>query len=356
MALPVAPNPVQWPQPHTGAVNPNQVYAADLNSQLRDAVSFLASPPAFFARASVVQSIASNTNTNVVLQNAVFDNYLGQNDNTFISYSIPAGCGGIWLAGGSVGYTMGTSDNISANINLGGGAIDNGGTVPGGLSPLTGVFDLISYTGGYPVELLTAQASSGNANTLVNATQFPWMSLRWVANTTGTAGLTPPSPATWTSNQLCTTTNFNTEIYNAVSFLSYVPYFRAAQTSSQSFPSGATTALANMASTLDNYGTFAANKWTCPVAGTYLVGWQVGFSSIISASYEAQLLTRIGGVNATYHSGAVGGHTATVIHGVKVFRLSANDTLQLAAIQNAGGNLNTLSGNLTRFFTLWMSE
>jgi hypothetical protein len=347
MTLPVAPLPATWPMRTS-----NQVYASDLNSQLSQAIAYLVSPPAFIGQQATTQSISGGVNTNVVLDKPVFDNYLSQNDVGFIKYNTPAGCGGIWLANGVVAYGGTSGANFDAFLNVNGSPV-SGFAYPNRSSIQPAVTDLISMTPGQYVCLMAL--AGVNVSTATGANNFSYLNLRWVANASGTAGLTPPNPATWTPGQLCTATNFNTEIYNAVSFLSYVPYFRAAQTASQAVATSSNTAMTSMAATLDNYGSFASNTWTCQVAGTYLVGHQTGFTASAGAAYAASLITKIGGTNATYWTGATAGNTSTIVGGTKTFRFGAGDTVKLAGWQNSGGNLNTQGAN-TRFFTLWLSS
>lgn len=349
MSLPTAPQPLQWPIQAT-----KQVYARDLNNQLSNAVAFLAAPPAFMALQGTVQSIPNSGFTNITLDNPILDNYLAQNDNTFAKYTIPAGCGGIWLAMGNASYVLATTADVSSNINLNGTTI-NGGTYPGGDNPTPLVADLLNISAGQYVCLSGSNASGGSINTNTGSAGCR-LSLRWAANSSGTAGLTPPSPASWTALQQCSTANFNAQIYNAVSFLSYVPYFRATQSSSQVLATSTTTGITNMTSTLDNYSAFASNVWTCKVAGTYLVGYQTGFSGVAAVSYGSGVLTKISGVNATYPTPALLGQSNTIVPGIKTFRFGVGDTVQLAGWQNSGGGASTLTGNDTRFFTLWMSS
>lgn len=333
----------------------NQVYASDLNSQLSQAIQFLVSPPAFQGQQATAQLIPNSSNTNVILDNPTFDNYLGQNDSTFTKYIIPARCGGIWLANGVVVYGGSSGANFDAFLNVNNTAV--AGCIYADRNTVSlPVADLVSMAPGQFLCLLTNQSAGFSVNTAVATHNFSYLNLRWVANASGTAGLTPPNPATWTPGEICTATNFNAEIYNAVSFLSYVPFFRAQQNTPQTIPATTSTAMTGMVATLDNYSSFASNTWTCQVAGTYLVGFQGGFTNTTAADYAATLITSIGGVNATYWSGKVASNASTIIGGMKTLRFSAGDTVKLGGWQDSGGSLGTETNGNTRFFTLWMSS
>jgi hypothetical protein len=324
-------------------------------SQLNNAVSFLSAPPAFIGQQTASQSLTGGVNTNIVLEKPVFDNYLGQNDVGFIKYNVQPGCAGIWLVNGAVAYGGSSGSNFDAFLNV------NGAPVPGAAyadraSVQVPVADLLQLTVGEYVCLMGL--AGVNVSTAVGANNFSYLNMRWAANASGTASLTPPNPASWTAGQLCTATNFNQQIYDSVSFLSYVPFFRASQSTSQSVATGTTTGITNLTSTLDNYGAFnlGTNKWDCQVSGTYLVGYQVGFANSSGAAYAAALNTDISSVSTTYWSGAVASNSSTIIGGMKTMRFSAGDTVQLAGWQDSGGSLSTQTSGNTRFFTLWMSS
>jgi hypothetical protein len=362
--LPAEPAPATWPLRAD-----SQVWVDDLNDQLSEAVSFLTFPPAFSGQQlSTGGNIPSGADTDVVLETQLWDSYNAFGDVNFKKYTVPAGCGGVWLAIGGVPFNAGsTTSNFQALLDVNSGTFTTGSKFPSAASatccPL--VADLLFLNAGDTVALAGFQNTGGTVN-LVNAgNRHPFLNLSWAATTTGTAGLAPPSPRTWAANDLCastgsggTTGNFNTEIRNAVRFLSFVPFCRVVQGSAQSgIATGTDTLMTGFtpAAGQDNYSAYSSGTtWTAPVAGTYLIGAQVGWSNSSNASYYTQIKAVVSSVTTTYVMGSGQGQANTAFTGLMHLRMTAGDTIQLFGRQNSGGNLSTVAAD-TRMFILWRS-
>ncbi len=364
--LPVAPSPSTWPLRAN-----SQVWSDDLNGELSNAVTYLSAPPAYSGQQlTTAGNVPTGVNTDVVLETIVYDNYNGFVDTNGKRYNIPTGCGGVWLAVGGVPFNAGsTTANFQALLNLNsGGSYFSGSKFPSANAatccPL--VADLL-FIGDTTTVALAGFQNTGVSQNLVNASQRkPFLNLCWVANSTGTAGLSPPSPRTWATNDLCQSSgsgagigNFNTEIRNAVRFLAYVPFCRVGQGSAQA---GIVTATDTHITGLgpgvgqDNYTAYntGTDTWTAPVSGTYLIGAQVGWSNVAGASYQTEIKAVVSSVTTTYHLASGLGQANTVFTGLKQLRMTAGDTIQLFGRQNSGGNLSTVASD-TRMFILWRS-
>ena len=330
-----------------------------MQAQLSSAVAFLSRPPMLIAQQGTVQSIPNNANTPVTMDTPVYDNYGGlSNFSDLSAYTVAPGADGIYLiTGGATLSTATTTQSVASLYIINGTTIVWGDTFTSSAGatyerPMS--FDLVALNAGDVIRLHAFQNTGGAINTAVNVSGFPFLQLRWVATLSGTAGLAPPNPRTWSLGDVATPAMFNTEIRNAVRFLSYVPYCRAAQTTLQSVPNSTLTAITGFTDYNDNYSAFASDTWTCPVSGTYLVMAKVGVNT--AANLQIALEAVISSTPANYYGDSVLGAGNTHASIVKTLRLTAGDTIKPACVQASGGANNTITGNSsTRFCALWMS-
>lgn len=377
---------------------PAFLYANDLNEQLSAAVSFLAAKPAFKGAQLTAQSIPNNTLTSVTLDTELADAWnMHSNSGDTSQVVVPTGCDGIWLVQGAVPYaapnTTGTYGAAWASYN--------GTGIPGqrvGLGATTGtvyepgVVDLIAASAGDYFQLEAWQVSGVAANTAINTASssvptgsvpftdayYPYLNCRWAAaNNSVPSGvmqvpylqgdgtwsanqpltLTAPNPATWTNLAEATSSQLNNDILKSVLFLANVPFMRAvASGSPAAITSSSTSQVTGLGVSLDNWGTFASNTWTCPLSGLYLVSGLVGFPQQASAySDVCYIHATISGVAANYPgSGSFGVNVAS--SATRVLRFSAGDTVQLYAFQNSGSTITPQTGTSTRLITLWLSS
>jgi hypothetical protein len=221
----------------------------------------------------------------------------------------------------------------------------------------------IGGTGDY-IEFEALQDTGGTIDLLNTSTAYPYVTLRMVAVIGGTAGLTVPACPSWPAPPAYITSTFmNTNVRNAVNFLSYPPVCKAVYTAgtstlpSQSFPAGTIVPLGTV--TIDNYSGFSVSThlYTAPVAGNYFCYGQVCFNAVSSAYTLAAGLSVNGGTiswgDAVYQSAS-----AAVGNGCTVrrrLRLNAGDTVGLYGQQSSGGavELNTSAVNQTRLIVCW---
>lgn len=367
MPLPQAPVPATWPIRAS-----SHVYAADMNTQVRDAVKFLNRVPMLYASQTVsTQSIAiGGGGVDVILDTSLIDNYQALSDANQKKWFVPAGSGGIYLAIGAVAYNSAATNAFGADIAVNGTAVAQGGrwpSTPGAATTVTTV-DLIKVTGGQAITL-QASNNSGGAVPLLNGTiRFPYLYLQRVASSSGTASLTPPTSGTrhtWATNDQAASAgasgagvgSFLAEIQQPLQFLIFPPYFRAQTSALQSIPNAVNTQITGLSATgFDNYSAFSANTWTCPVTGLYFVGAQVSFNSGVAGSYVVRAQCTLSSVATTYEMQSVSGATGTMaINGYRFIRFTAGDTMILQGRQNTGGAINTTaSAGDSRIMAVWM--
>lgn len=164
----------------------------------------------------------------------------------------------------------------------------------------------------------------------------------------------------------------NEQMRDQSNFLFYPPMLRAVQgtASVQAISSGTWTTVnlgltgALRTNVIDNFSGFAANTYTVPVSGVYLVAGQVYFAGSSSAtSWGAGLLAAGTLYWGDYYRSAAAGAQAPAVR--YLLRLTAGQTIQLQCNQNSGSSVNTapsISGsglsfaeNLPRLIVVWRS-
>ena len=390
--------PSEWAAGQTWPLhNSRHVYAVDLNQQLSSAVAFLHRKPTFQgAQQGSNQPVPSNTQTPVVLVTEITDAWNMHNglvDGSQIT--VPFSCGGIWLMQGSVPFAASGAGSMYEAFLLRNGAVAANGEQLGapGVHVTPGVADLVTAAAGDFFQLGAFQISGSPVNTYLStangSTQFsdnagPVLTARWVAANNSLPGgviqvpvfvgtffgdpffvnepvtITTPNPGTWTVFEEATATQFNSDIRDSVLFLSNVPACRASLSgTSPSIPSGSAlpgSQVTGLTASIDNWGAFAGNTWTCPVSGMYLVYGQAGWPQESTAfSVNTTIQAVQSGVTGNYTgTGALSIWPQSMV--MRHLRFTAGDTVQLYATHNFSTFLNPASGNNTRLFTLWVSS
>ena len=340
-------------------------------------VAFLSRKPSFKASQQVNQQVNPSSQTPVTLDTEITDPwYIHSYSSDPSQLVIPLFTDGIWLVQGTVPFAASAPGNFiyQANLARNGAVVANGERLGStGIHCSPSVADLIPFSAGDILQLIGLQNYSGPVNTYINTTsggtQFsdntgPVITARWVAaNNTLPGGvykgvtLGVPNPGTWTSLQEATSTQFNSDIRNSVNFLANVPAFRASCTGT---PAALLTATAGqvtgLGASIDNWGAFTANTWTCPLSGLYLVMGATAFGPAASAYVS---YTQIRAVQSGVTNFYTGAQTFAYWPGsmvMKALRLTAGDTVQLYGYQASGGSLGPDRGGNTRLFTLWLSS
>lgn len=282
------------------------VKAPYLRSDVSGAIQLLSRPPLFSgSQTAAAQGINDSSFTAMVMDTEQVDTWNGhslngdeQNYNcqlagwylceaqTSLDYT-----GGAGLTQALIGFSV----NNGPVTNYGGPIIENvTGTIPEPAAAakliemtnvVTGVFGNNDYV--QPVVFQT----SGTLQLLhQTATSFPWFTVRWVAASSGTTGLSVPANPSWPVPPSYVTSSFmNTNVRDAIRFLIYPPIMEYVLTgtgttlaSQTSLPATGTTINLDTA-TVDNYSAYSnsTNTWTArPTASTgatgnsLSLGWQ----------------------------------------------------------------------------------
>lgn len=167
-----------------------------------------------------------------------------------------------------------------------------------------------------------------------------------------------PVPRTWSPFDFVTAAELNTEIHDAVTFLSAPPLFVAAQSATQSIATGTVVPINFDTETVDSYNghsnTSNNSRYTAQVAGWYLVCGQVAWAGS-SAGYRTSLLTVNGG---SFQNTEMPASASTVFMVPAVARslfLNVGDYVELNGYQTSGAALSTYSSGAyqSTFNVLW---
>jgi hypothetical protein len=155
----------------------------------------------------------------------------------------------------------------------------------------------------------------------------------------------------------------NQQCRDVVNFLSYPPMLRAQVSTTQSlgssaFPAG--TQITNLSASQDNFGGFASNAYTAPVAGTYLVYGQVYLAGSTSAYEMAAGIQQNSGTiqwGTRFQSSTSSGAQSFCATVRRLLRLAAGDTITLYGTQNSGSAMSTEASGSTycKLICLWRS-
>jgi hypothetical protein len=147
-----------------------------LNSNVRDAVNFLANPPVFIGYQATAQSIANGTSTVITLDTVQRDTYSGWNASTN-TYTIPVS--GVWVFTGQVGWAANASGLRLAQLNGASYQVESriAANAVAGWGTTAGFSGACYLTSGAALSLIGYQGSGGALQTagVVSA-----LSLRWV--------------------------------------------------------------------------------------------------------------------------------------------------------------------------------
>jgi len=380
---PTIPNPRTW-----GASGPEPVLVPELRGDVTNAVTLFENPPMVAVTGITAQSIANTTETLVTMGGELTDpwgNHVGTNSGIYPS--LP----GWYLCESTVPTSYGTATGVNvAGIGAvqGGGSLSyfDGGKVAmeAGFSAQPTAAKLVRIsTVSPPTDYYAAstyQSSGAAQNTQVTASKFPILHAHWVAALTGTTGLpVPPTATTWPAPpSYMTSAMLNSDVRDAIRFLTYPPIVEAQSganqsIASQSSPPTTGTALTNLTNeTIDNYSAFASSTFTAPVAGLYFMYGQVSFSeagittgqargaglTVTSSNYNSgTTITLWGSVEAPCTGSSTSqnlGHCAVVRRHI---RLNAGDTVRLAAYSAESGAASRTAGNAgnsqCRFIAVW---
>jgi hypothetical protein len=162
--------------------------------------------------------------------------------------------------------------------------------------------------------------------------------------------LAPPKPVTWQAAQFPAAADFNTQIRDAFTYLTKKTVFRAYQSTVQSMPNAAITAINLQTVTEDTYAGWNSGTFTYTVQATGLYQISGCYYANGGASGIAQVYVTQGGVPAAC-GGSVNiptgtGWGSTLL--MTLFLVAGTDTIQLAGYQNTGAALNTFAGGINQ--------
>ena len=369
--MPIPPYP---PVPNPGTYTNTPVLVSSLRDDVTNGVTFLANRPAFSAYCTGNPSISASKFTPVVLDTEFFDTWAGHAPLGTHPQNYYCQAAGWYLAEGFVPWNYTGSSLVAFAAAIGvatvsGTAISEGQAqvIATGVNPGMFAADLVQLTRtGVPdssgSDYLQLMAFTDHSSFTLQGTMptLPTLSARWAGS--GAASTLPvpgngsfPVPPSFVDQAW-----LNTNIRDAVSFLSNPPMLRYAYVpGSQTIASGtwatATKISLNTAS-LDNYSAWSAgnNDWVAPVAGVHYVYGQVAYPSSSGASYAAGVTVN---GTTTWGQSYINGATTsgTIICSMaEHFRFSAGDTVSLAGFQNAGSALSLRVQ--TRLCILWESS
>jgi hypothetical protein len=212
------------------------------------------------------------------------------------------------------------------------------------------------------IKCIAFNGSADSVGLADSTSSFPTVSVRFVAATTGTTGLTVPANPAWpVPPAYITSADMNAQVRDTVNYLIYPPICKAIYTAgtstipSQAFPSGTIAPLGTVV--IDNYGGFStsAYTYTAPVAGNYFCAGQVNFVTASGGgSYSAGLSVNAGTIgwgDSVAHGGSGQGAASVT----RRLRLTAGQTVALYAQQNSGSSveLHTSTAWQTRLIVVW---
>jgi hypothetical protein len=361
-----------------------------LRASVSAAAQLLSAPPAFIGyEQNTAQPIANATWGGVDIDTEAWDSvnghnftYLNQYFAQFPGFYLAEYAGGIDYDGGTgiASAGIGFSSAGGAVTWYGGGAVLNGNTSGRFATPSAAKILQLVNTG--PIGDASAdvvypgawQSSGAAQNTWIDtaAGQYPQFQMTWLAALAGTAGLPVPANPAWPAPPDYITSAFmNTNVTDAIAFLTYPPITEATYTtgtatcpSVSTLPTVGTTVPLNSA-TWDTYSAFGTgtHTWTAPAAGVYALYGQAALTGQSTSSSMAAGLTV---TSANYNSGTqvtlwtgaqsmnTSGPNVSVIR--RRLRLNAGDTVLLAAAQHdTGGNAATMQAGqwASRMHAIW---
>ena len=367
MAIP--PYPLV-PAPSTYVNGP--VTASELTADMTNGVTFLSNRPVFSAYNSEGPAILTSAATTVGLDTELIDTWSGHGTVSGSNYYCQAA--GWYLVEGyapweNVAAATAFQTSIGGNVASLGGSFTSGGqeqTVVTGRTSGQFAADLINMTQSGPVGESTTDhvslvvSTSGTALVLLNTEpSFPRLTCRWMGTGSASALAVPGNAAFPVPPGTVNATWLNTNVSNAVGFLSNPPMLRYYYTV------GGATLASGVAFTgiqiplntvsLDNYGSASAGSYTIPVNGIYYVYAQVGVAGGVGASSY--------GAGVTYSGTTVWGDAihcpyaspySVVTSTTARLRFYAGQQISLSGFQDSGVALNI--HNTSRLILAWESS
>jgi hypothetical protein len=372
-------NQASLPSPRTWSAN-DLVTVPRLRADAVDAIAFLLQRPTFVGQVTTGKSYASGSDLPMFLDTEVIDTWAGHQQGTAVSGSVNPSryycqVPGWYLcrSAPAFSYTSATQAAFAGSLE---GLANGAGfgpqrgqlTLDGSTNPpVPQCVDLVQLVvtgppggGGDYVQFDAIQTSGGSVSLVSAATQLPTASARWVCATSGTQPL-PVPPRTACPSPI-THAWLNADVRDTINYLIYPPILRVFYTStgatlaSQAFPAGSTAPLNTV--TVDNYGGFNTGTftYTVPVAGRYLIAGQMNLAAAASSTgygcgIQVNGATIAWGDVVLKVSDSTGGGAGVV----RRVRLSAGDTVKLAANQGSGGAIawNGSGSNPTRLVMVW---
>lgn len=159
-------------------------------------------------------------------------------------------------------------------------------------------------------------------------------------------GLAVPIPYTWQVGDAATAALLNAQVRDSVTYLLNPPAFTAAQTSTQSIPTGAITTLTWPTPTVDTYGGWASGtptRYTPQVAGYYDIA--ATYAAAVNGTSNHDVLVQKNGSTIAQQSLPAAASPDTTCIQVAVPLVSFNGTtdyFEIAVVQRTGGALVTV--------------
>ena len=373
--MPFPPYP-QVPAPITWANGP--ILTSQLRNDVTNAVLFLSNRPLYAGQITTGNSINSGVEQPLGMNVELVDSWSGHQASTGYGISYYCQAAGWYLCQGTVpwAYSTATQEVFYNSFSglTGGAAFGVHGEIQlvgSGHNPSPQICDLIQQTvtgpiggGGDKITLNGIQNTGSPLALAATATELPYVTIRWVCATSGTASLPVPANASWPVPAAYITSAFlNANIRDTIRFLTYPPIYRAHYTAgsstlpAQTFPAGTVVPLTTI--DVDNYSGGATGTpagYTAPVGGVYFCHGQFNLASSANQINVCAGLQVNGGTIAwggSVFALANASGTGTVIS--RRLRLNAGDTVQFCASQGTPGALayNATAANQTRFLAVW---
>lgn len=169
-----------------------------------------------------------------------------------------------------------------------------------------------------------------------------------------------PTPYNWSVGDTGNAALLDAAIRDPITFLMNPPIAQYAQTSTQSLPSSAFTAITWPTPTLDYYGGYSAStptRYTPTAAGWYLAIGNVGFASTSSAPGARDVQICKNGTGNVINEVSLGNAAAfNTVVGVAslVFCNGTTDYLEVYADQNSGAPIASVVSGRTSFTVVWI--
>ena len=361
------------PAPTTYVNGP--VTAGELTADMTNGVTFLSNRPVFSAYNSEGPAILTSAVTVVGLDTELTDTWSGHGTVSGSNYYCQAP--GWYLVEGyapweNVAAATAFQASISGNVASLGGSFTSGGqeqVVVTGRTSGQFVADLINMTQSGPVGQSTtdhvslAVSTSGTALVLLNTSpSFPRLTCRWMGTGSASALAVPANAAFPVPPGTVDATWLNTNVSNAVGFLSNPPMLRyyytvgGDQLANGSWATGSAIPLNTVS--LDNYSGAAGGTYTIPEPGIYYVHAQVGVAGAAGPSaYAAGILYGSGGGTTVWgdavHCPAASPYSVIASATLRL-RFYTGQPVSLVGFQDSGGNLNI--HNTSRLILAWESS